>query len=945
MEIENLIEDVKNLIGDVKKLKYYHGQIYKFWDFKKKEPKYFDVTQLKSPVSDALKILLDNFKISLYYHQGELVKNITENKDTIICMNEGSGKGLGIDIGVILNVLLAHKTVLYLRPFDLEMRLNVIRQRIARSGWNWIIRSEKANNAEELSHFLDQMPDIIVTTPETIAEYYLTIYSIEKESSWLNSLGLLVIEDITLYTPEDLSHLQNLISALTFGQRDHFQILLSANEIENPERFAFQLTNRSMSAITTDFSLKNPFRTFIWIPYLDSKPTEDKRLKVERQEYLKELEGCIKFLCKSGDNILIWHLFERIGASELTKIKESLLISLKDIHPQITITVCENLRSVPKDMFRKFNKIFILGLYCNIENLRDTLGNLLSENGLTVVIPCESPLSYFHIREPERTKKINRAHIIISENDDLKEYYFLRSLCSSPSPVVEIKKLSAIWGKNFSERIINKLKKEGFIESENEKIIITNREAIYELTNCWRWGVFDKEIFELHLYESGTTRKMYFGKYLFPHLIYPGAIYFHGVDKYQIPLDLVESSGELRLDSSSVMPLLTVPIIKYSIEYKSSKDDLTQELNGFCKIAFLSKVEIEVEFQGYKHYNSLEYKKGRILTRDKSIKIKKKMPVLKISEENIDDIKILFPIFSIFLPTYFVNFERLFDLYADTEKKGIFIIPIVPMTDECLKELHSNLSTIIPEIYENAYNLLITCPCVNGCPLCLKSMKSPEDIGPIKTDLIRTLAKALKKEQEAEFIIKKKEKGLGITEAEKTYANIQQKILDLFKKKLTLEIKNKARLCVEKLEGASGLYCGDTIKVIPDIPEAYVYEVIAHEYAHNWEFEEGNMCADLMDSGKVPFNGKLITEGFAQWVAFKTLDFYGLADYMEAIDLREYDEYGEGFNLLKWIEDNVAGFHGVIDFVKTGKVLDPETNIEYDLKKLLAESGIGDKIK
>ncbi|MGQ9846065.1 MAG: DEAD/DEAH box helicase [Bacteroidales bacterium] len=929
--------ELKNLVDNLANQKFYHGQIYKFQDFGRREPKYFDICQFQSPAKEALNKILDNFPMALYEHQGELVKNAVEKKDTIVCMSEGGGKGLGIDIGMILNVLLEHKTILYLKPFvtDLEMRLETIRERIKKSGWDWIIRAEKADNAQELSHFLAQVPDIIVSTPETVADYYLTIYDIEKESIWFNSLGMLIIEDITFYTPEELSHLQNLISALTFGLRDYFPIFISANELENPEALAYQLTHRSMSAITTDFSLKNTFSILIWMPYLDSKPTEDKRLKVERRQYFVELNECIRLLGKSDDNILIWHLFAQIGSSEFREIKETLLENLKDVLPRIKITICDNLRLIPKDMFRKFNKVFILGLYSNIENLADRLGNLLSENGLAVVIPCENPLSYFCIRSPEKSKKISKPRIVLPENNDLKENYLLRSLCSLPYSAVIKEELEKIWGKDFSEMTINKLAEKGFLKLENEKIIILNRKAIFELTNGLRWGVLGKDIFELSILENGIFRKICFGKYLFPYLIYPEAIYYHGVEKYSIPPNIIASADELRLNLASAKPVLTIPIIKYSIK---SKDTKKKDLPGFCKIAYSNEAEIELELSGRKYYDSLEYEKGREEIYTPTEKINKKTPILKLKFKNPQNILL---IFRIFLPTYFVGFARLFDLYAD--EKAVFIIPIIPGAEKFLMELYANLSNIIPEIYENAYNLLITCPCVNGCPLCLKSINFPEKVGPIKKELIRTLAKALKKEQEAEFIIRKKEKGLNGKEAEKVYNDIKEEILHLFKNKLDLEIKNPAKLEVKELTNASGLYDGD-VKVIPKIPEASVYDVIAHEYAHNWEFEESNMCAELNDSTKVPFKGKLVSEGFAQWVAFKILDYYGLADYMGKIDLDEYNEYGDGFDLMKYIEDHIAGFYGVIEFVKTGKVIDPQTKIEYSLEKLLKESGIGDKI-
>jgi hypothetical protein len=94
-----------------------------------------------------------------------------------------------------------------------------------------------------------------------------------------------------------------------------------------------------------------------------------------------------------------------------------------------------------------------------------------------------------------------------------------------------------------------------------------------------------------------------------------------------------------------------------------------------------------------------------------------------------------------------------------------------------------------------------------------------------------------------------------------------------------------------------------------------------------------------------------VIEGFAEWIEYKTLDFFGLADYMVTpLDLRgrdendRGDEYSLGFVLMRHIEDKVGGFYGVIDFMTTAKVTNPETKVEYDIERLLTESHVRDQL-
>ena len=69
------------------------------------------------------------------------------------------------------------------------------------------------------------------------------------------------------------------------------------------------------------------------------------------------------------------------------------------------------------------------------------------------------------------------------------------------------------------------------------------------------------------------------------------------------------------------------------------------------------------------------------------------------------------------------------------------------------------------------------------------------------------------------------------------------------------------------------------------LPRSLFIQVAAHEYAHAWQ---GENCPLL--------NDPLVREGFAEWVAYKTLEHYGL-EKQRARMLQRADLYGEG---LKW---------------------------------------------
>ena len=69
------------------------------------------------------------------------------------------------------------------------------------------------------------------------------------------------------------------------------------------------------------------------------------------------------------------------------------------------------------------------------------------------------------------------------------------------------------------------------------------------------------------------------------------------------------------------------------------------------------------------------------------------------------------------------------------------------------------------------------------------------------------------------------------------------------------------------------------------LPRMLFLQVAAHEYAHAWQ---GENCPILSD--------RLVHEGFAEWVAYHMIGYYGYRDSQERMLARQ-DGYGRG---LKW---------------------------------------------
>jgi len=94
-----------------------------------------------------------------------------------------------------------------------------------------------------------------------------------------------------------------------------------------------------------------------------------------------------------------------------------------------------------------------------------------------------------------------------------------------------------------------------------------------------------------------------------------------------------------------------------------------------------------------------------------------------------------------------------------------------------------------------------------------------------------------------------------------------------------------------------------TIKILAGLSRALCIETVAHELAHAWQAEN---CPFLPSDELV--------EGFAQWVAGKTLEGFGYNELTKRLDSRE-DVYGRGYKLLVKMEET-RGFAGVFRKLK-----------------------------
>jgi len=927
------------MFRNIKKSKFYRGQIYWGRSYKSVPAFYYPLKIFSEDVENLCKEILELFGLkNLYYHQGESIKKLLEGNDVFLTLNEGAGKSTLVEIVSIVWFVKEKKNVLNIKPGykKLGERKNSIIDKLSRSRWN-----------SEVWRALTEAFGMVELTPQQLREVLLNERGILFRSILLSKIGLVIIEDITSYSPEELLHLKFLIKILKLFTKDQIRFLLTGTPIYSSHEFIDEVVGSNAVVISDDGSPKSEFYFVNWIPPLEARRGKDeKSLKIKRRNYIDEATSLCSNLLQGGliKKVLIWHAFSHISKDEIGKIKLSLqnsenLGESSQFYRGYKMLEINSPAEIPKGEMRSFDVCIILGMPKDFLRLPGLLGNVLAKGGVAILIAPEDPLTHLLMRERFSWESIQGIpEIVLPDSYQLTKDYFLRSLVASEDLKINLKKFGE--RKHLEEIVSSLLGNEIVIRKDNTATLI-NYIRVYDEMLDIPWGALSSDYV---IFEKDAEHFFYSDRKLIPYLYFPYGLLYHGFQKF-ILRQLKDNTISLYLapEGSSV---LRIPIVENII---SNEKELDKKITGLGEIKKV-RVIIEEKLWGYRYYEDYSFPPQE---EQKKAFVKFEEPLFEGKRETIgiysciQEAHAFGHLLKIFLPIFLKDAFRGVSLFH--KSNNLYIFAVSEGYYKFIDYLYDNWEIIIKKIFSASYELLISCPCKEGCPLCLQIFDCKEVNIPSKRSIMEEIAKKIGKSDEVETLLAFRERGLEGDLANKIYRKWRDRILEIFEKKLSLFIKKKADLVGVKpgsLGQHIGLYCNGLVKIIYGLPEIDAVETIAHEYAHNWELDPGgvNMDTSLLEES-VPFNGRLVSEGFAQWVAFKTLDFFRLIDNMEKIELREYDEYGEGFDLIYFIETRIGGFDGVLEFIQKGRVIDRDTEKEYNLRQLLKESGVEERIK
>jgi DEAD/DEAH box helicase domain-containing protein len=223
----------------------------------------------------------------------------------------------------------------------------------------------------------------------------------------------------------------------------------------------------------------------------------------------------------------------------------------------------------------------------------------------------------------------------------------------------------------------------------------------------------------------------------------------------------------------------------------------------------------------------------------------------------------------------------------------------------------------LDEIFKSSLDLLLHCPCVHGCNSCVanpscKRNRRPED-GLDKLGAIQILGALAGRDGAA----LRGERHHSVDKAADLAKIAHDIVENVFTPMLDITIERMPIITPDRMpEHVLGYYFSAEHRIsLLEMPRDKAYEVLSHELAHAWSLKGGFGEALLVRDDPLY---KLFVEGFAQWISYKTMDYFGFQKAVEDIAGRLPDEYGMGFRFFLELEEDPArgGVHGVLRFVR-----------------------------
>lgn len=929
------------ILSQLKQSVHYRGQV-----FRHTTPDAVGGSGTSSFSNDVINEMLALLGMSgLYLHQADALKALEEGNNCCLFSEQGGGKAFTVNLAAMNALISDGRAVLILsKPDRVQVRTEEIRNFLNTTKWDSQVLPLAAEDVPSLRTQLGKKPDILISSPEAILSL-LKSSDLSDELMFFLGCGMTVIENLDSYIAGQILHLKYLLKTLFTITQGQMQAFATCIPVKSMEQFAQTFLGEIRpNTVVRSMDVEYPVDIVYWVPPL----LMDSDGVFKRVSVMQELGRIIPDISSAGvQKILIWLASERYDHEALLEWQESLDPSTSDF--KIDVDWITDISAV-EDGRLSYQAAIIIGYPVGRGKIKNLAGNLISPEGVLLILPDEDPLSYAAFRDEPLLRfvknttniaEVETQEFFIPSNENIKHQYALLSLgcvgCGFRN-LIPIDLFVKTWGANPLGRNIelDELNEEGLlefdVEEKNAKLTPDSIRWSQLRTVDIAWGAMESKRFYIENYG-------FLDASLVVHKAFNSALVYHQGSKFQFTH---HHDNRISLDAATTSKNLgTIPIRKTQIDGGLKEIGALQTEDSELRIKLFEIPDITVTTDSYYAYTSYsDLGAGQIYALS---------PALEHRTDNVLALKLECKdthAFFHFWQMYFVRLIRDIGEYVFwyREKDAIWICAITSERNGFVEYLFSHFRDLYSHIQGLALNVLLAHPSAEPTPQCLKTnlclecRQKPLGIEG-KEALIRTLASGNDHTDLAERIFRFKKE---VPEPEirlhltMRWAEIIPK---LFKTKLEMTINNLADVHIDGDRFANtnvvGLYAlgKNQIYITDQLTEAFCVQILAHELAHNWQFT-GNIHPSIL-SEDLPANGLIVIEGFAEWVSYKICDLLGLQEQMKGIDLLKIDggryigpdgsvaqvslnEYSLGFQFIHWIETTVTGAFGLIELMKTG---------------------------
>ncbi len=913
-----------------------------------------------SEISDDFALFYQESKgFTPYKHQLLIGKRIINYKDTFISMCKGSGVRYAIDSAVIYKTIFNVNTTIYLtNNQDKSVVLNRVKNNVKS-----FRKHPFVNVALDCSN---EFADIFVLTPNDL----IILIKELNEESILNQVDHIVVEDIDTYNFRQISHLNEIIKIIKINKQQiisdykPIQVTITSQPVDNKKDIASVFIDATDpdAIISYDDSTKNPFSVYYWMPSLEtiSESKKSKQFKVKRTPYHKDIAVLLEAINRTGNTqrVLLWRNgmpFTKHEKQTYYELLNKLKVSGGE-KESLIIDVIDNLNQL--NTFRNYDIIISVSVPKHIDLFNMQLGNLSVETGaVAFIILEESFLSTILLRsekyaiESKNCSAFKLPKIFLSHNEKITSFYFLMCLWYVyKGQIIEINKLLDSYpGLKFdiNHFIENKLLKE-IKNDKNSTHVTTTQLFLNELAEKeLKYGTTDNNnLVDLTFSDASEELPIDVERNIADIFFQNNMLIYYNQQYYKTSwLD----DKQVLLTPQSEVNYICVPIINSIKTYNQNiikNKKIISNSKGLMVLKLSGDLDIMVD--GFKSFSYASFSETPVINENQKKVVAKERFYLQIELVGDDETKPSLYALTNLIQQFFTERIKGIDkniLISQTDN-AILIIPLFQSCDKLIDDIYGQIEDLFDYLKNYTFDQLLYCICNDGCPLCVKNIyyqNHTNDHNISKNDLFLWLGIIKGEEILTREQIENRTKGVPVDRFKEILIYWKEKIIEIFRDRFSMVLEPPAQIFAANDLGSNiiGLYSNGKVEILSSIgQEKNVVEVIAHEYAHNWQFVNNNMHKDLMEKN-LPYNGKIFIEGFAQWVAFRTMDFYGLHENMTNVTLRgvdvpdEGDEYGVGFMLCRYIEENFTGFSGLIEFMKTGVLKDVCSGNSITIQELL----------